>query len=291
MRAVYTNTMKHHVFTTYSHAQQKEQLQKFIKPVDARRAQHTCGDGRKCIAVMQNGEDIYDSQLATQNFGGTLGLAASYQLYCYIQGKPVSFNDAIEHTCIALTQQGFNIGDHRSETASGNTSGCGYADNRAKIIACAAAVDNLPARIQQFMGEESVPHDSTKLLQTIAAAYKQLHADIESNTQTIATGSELVEQLEDHGGTTQILEGEHEEYAVIINRQNDTTLHTNALVHEGGSAFSVDEYHVLNMQDSVLKIPREIAKLINYVEWYSTLHTLSGTPTNVALPLPVFIYE
>ncbi len=228
--------------------------------------------------------------LATQNFGGSLGAAASLQLHDYLHGRSTPYTAAIEQTVEALQSAGFDVGDHRDlNPHPDGESGCGFADNRARIIERAATTPALDHLIDGVLGPGTIGDDDRRSFEAVLDAYRRLHHDITGDPTLLPQGSRLVELLEEHDGTTELLTGTHHESALIVNRRPDTTLDTDALVRAGDSAFNVDEHHVLRMQTEALGLDPEVARVINAVEWTATVLVLvadAGRP----LP-PVFVFD
>ncbi len=262
----------------------------FLRPLDARHAHHTCSDGRACVRIVQHGDDLGQPMLATQNFGGSLGAAASLQIQDYLDGHPTPFATAIERTVEALHSRGFDVGDHRDlNPHPEGESGCGFADNRAQIIQRVATTPAFDVIVNAVLGAGTIDDHDRRCFEAVVDAYRRLHHDVCDNPSLLPRGSRLVELLEEHDGTTELLTGTHHESALIVNRRPDTTLDTDALVRAGDSAFNIDEHHVLRLQTEALGLAPEVARVINAVEWTATLLVLvadAGRP----LP-PVFVFD
>lgn len=269
--------MKLDVFQAMSYDEQKAALANYMVDASGNKASHSCGDGRKAL----------NGSLFVKNFGGSLGAATVWFVSQWRGGNKQSYAEAIESATQALRTQ-FDLGGHRDEgsTASPTHSGCGYADNRQAIVARVATTENFHEVINSVF-KDAITDDNRGLWDSILAAYQEIHKT-QGKEGFTPTGEQLLSSLEAKDSSVLVLEGAHAEYAIVFNEKPSTTLDTNRLVDDGGSAFCVDIWEAMSQTDH-LGINKEEAFLICAAEWVATALVLvvdKGNP----LP-PIFFYN
>lgn len=261
-------------FGALSHEEQKNALRGYMSAADAKKTERSCGDGRKA----------HNSKLFIKNFGGSIGAATVYFISKRRQGEDITYGAAVDQATEQLSKT-YDLGGHRDDhsTESTTSSGCGYADNRQAIVNRIANTEGFDGVINSVF-KDAINDDNRALWDSILATYQGVAATQAKDGFT-PTGEELLSSLEAKDSTVLVLEGAHEEYAIVFNETPNTTLDTNKLVDDGGSAFCVDIWDAMTQTDA-LNIPRDEAKLIYMAEWVATALVLV-VDKNKPLP-PIF---
>lgn len=269
-------TMAPESFQALSQDSQKEALQSYMIPTEGPNVERSCGDGRKAL----------NGSIFIKNFGGSLGAATVSFVSSWVHGNEVTYGDSVESSLATLKAK-FDLGGHRDNHShdSDVSSGCGYADNRTAIVNRVANTDGFDGVINSVFAN-AINDSNRELWNSILGAYKAI-AEKQANPFT-PTGEQLITSLEQKDSTILMLDGHHEEYAIVFNEKPNTTLDTNRLVDDGGSAFCVDIWDAMQQTDH-LGINSDEAKLIYMAEWVATALVLvvdKGKP----LP-PIFFYN
>ena len=161
----------------------------------------------------------------------------------------------------------YDLGGHRDDHNDGKptTSGCGYADNRQAIVTRVATTEGFECILTSVMAG-AINDGNRALWQSILETYQSIH---QVQSAITPNGEALIQLLEARDSSILILEGDHEEYAIVFNQRKGHTLDTNQLVSDGGSAFCVDIWDAMAQTDH-LGIATEEALLIYLAEWVAT---------------------
>jgi len=264
-------SMNPETFQALNAEQQKAALLKYIVPADASKTERSCGDGRKAN----------NSQLFIKNFGGSLGSATVAFVNQWMHGGRESYGNVVDNTTAKLSSA-FDLGGHRDthSHSSDTSSGCGYADNRTAIVNRIATTEGFDGVINSVFAD-AINDGNRELWNKVLATYQDISKNQDGDNFT-PTGEQLISGLEAKDSTVLMLEGHHEEYAIVFNQANSYTLDTNKLVDDGGSAFCVDLWDAFAQTD-FLGIARAEAELIYYAEWVATALVLVVDKGN---PLP-----
>lgn len=249
--------MKPEAFGGLSHEEQHKVMAGYMVAAKEKE-QRSCGDGRKAL----------NGNVFVKNFGGSLGSATVDFVSRWRKGGRPTYGQVVDEAIITLKGK-FDLGGHRDEHSDGDptTSGCGYADNRKAIVSRIANTEGFDGIINSVF--KGAIHDGNReLWNGILQAYKDIAAEQEKNSFT-PTGEQLISSLEEQDSSILMLEGAHEEYAIVFNEAKGYTLDTNKLVDDGGSAFCVDIWDAMDQTDH-LGIEQEEARLIYCAEWVAT---------------------
>ncbi len=263
-------------FQALSQDAQKEALHNYMIETAGPKVERSCGDGRKAL----------NGSIFIKNFGGSLGAATVSFVSRWIHGEEVTYGDAVEDALAKLKTK-YDLGGHRDNGSddSDTSSGCGYADNRTAIVNRIATTEGFDGVINSVFA--NAIHDGNRSQwEAVLGAYQAI---AEKQAQPFTpNGEQLISSLEQKDSTILMLDGPHEEYAIVFNEKSNTTLDTNRLVEDGGSAFCVDIWDAMAQTDH-LGINSEEARLIYMAEWVATALVLvvdKGKP----LP-PIFFYN
>ena len=250
--------MKPEVFGGLSYEEQNKAINEYMVSAEIVKTERSCGDGRKA----QNGT------VFIKNFGGSLGAATVYFVSKWRQGEEVSYKDAVNEALDALAKK-FDLGGHRDDHSHGHetSSGCGYADNRTAIVNRIANTEGFDGVINSVF-KDAINDNNRELWNGVLNAYKAI-AKAQGGAAFTPTGEQLISTLEEKDSSILMLEGAHEEYAIVFNDASGYTLDTNKLVEDGGSAFCVDIWDAMAQSD-FLGIDSEEARLIYMAEWVAT---------------------
>jgi hypothetical protein len=136
-----------------------------------------------------------------------------------------------------LKKAGYPLGVHTSTHAHEGKSDCGFADNLGNIL---TTFKNRFNEIKGIIGQVGV-NFSDEIWQKIESQLKQI--DLEK----LPTGEQLIEQGERLGAVKQVLVGEHEEVAAIVNLAPNKTLDTDN--NQDHQAFNLDLWLVNKIAD------------------------------------------
>lgn len=270
-----TTDMKPASFGSLSHADQEAALQHYMIKAGPS-FQRSCGDGRKAL----------NGNVFVKNFGGSLGAATVLFVSKWRNGQPTAYGDVVNEAINALAGT-YDLGGHRDQHNDNNptTSGCGYADNRTAIVSRVANTENFDQVINSVFSD-AINDGNRALWESILKTYQAIDAKQKEDTALTPNGEQLIGSLEAKDSTILMLEGAHEEYAIVFNHAKGYTLDTNKLVDDGGSAFCVDIWDAM-AQTSHLGVIEEEAKLIYYAEWVATALVLVVDKGN---PLPPIFF-
>lgn len=127
-----------------------------------------------------------------------------------------------------LKEQGYPLGVHTSTHAHEGKSDCGFADNLGGVLQ--TFIDRF-GKIKEIISQVGVSY-SDEVWQEIRARLNQINLD------HLPTGEQLVGQGESLGAVKQVLDGEHQEVAAIVNLSSQTTLDTDN--NQDHQAFNLD---------------------------------------------------
>jgi len=187
--------------------------------VDAEKNPPFCVDGR--AGVVESKKICVYPQL----LGGSL---MPVVLEWVINQPTVDLANVLPEVFQKLKMKGYLLGVHTSTHAHEKKSDCGFADNLGNILTA----------FKQHFGEikkiiEGVGIDySNAIWQKIKYQLEQIDLD------RLPTGEQLVNQGESLGAVKQVLTGEHEELAAIVNLVPQTTLDTNN--NQNNQSFNLD---------------------------------------------------
>lgn len=136
-----------------------------------------------------------------------------------------------------LREQGYQLGVHTSTHAHEGKSDCGFADNLGNIL---KTFKNRFEEIRIIIGQVGVNY-SEDIWQKISRQLEEI------NLSTLPTGEQLVGQGESLGAALQVLDGEHQEVAAIVNLVPKTTLDTDN--NQDHQAFNLDLWLIDEMAE------------------------------------------
>lgn len=251
-----SQNMSHASFQEMSYDAQKAALAGYMIPADAGNTERSCGDGRKA----------HNGSVFIKNFGGSLGAATVAFVSKWMHGTKQSFGDSVNESLTALKSK-FDLGGHRDDHSADNPtgSGCGYADNRTAIVRRVANTEGFDGVINSVF-KDAINDGNRDTWNKILATYQDIASQQDDLTPN---GEQLIQSLEAKDSTILMLEGAHEEYAIVFNETAGTTLDTNRLVDDGGSAFCVDIWDAM-AQTNHLGVNSDEAMLIYMAEWVAT---------------------
>ena len=187
------------------------------------------------------------------------------------------FSEVFELTLTDLKNLGYPLGLHRDTHASGDHSGCGFADNNRKII---EVFKNKSSEIWEILNSLA---DFSSEMDTWEEVLRLVH---ERNLNQIPSGEEIIKKGEVMGAEVQVLDGDHQEKAAIVNLNHGKTLDVdNNQDHQG---FNLDLWYVLQVAKG-LDIDVSQAKILSlglYVATEMVLVEEKGKPR-----LPILINE
>jgi len=127
-----------------------------------------------------------------------------------------------------LKEQGYPLGVHTSTHADIGKSDCGFADNLGNIL---QTFKERFEEIKEIINQVGVSFFD-KTWQTIMEKLEKV------DLNNLPPGKELVNQAEGLGAVKQVLDGEHQEVAAIVNLVSNTTLDTDN--NQNHQAFNLD---------------------------------------------------
>lgn len=162
--------------------------------------------------------------------GGTATLVVAYDL---LSETDLSFLSHYDFVAANLKDLDLPVGGHDDSNANENKCGCGACDRIAEIY--------------DFMAKNAdALRDVTTSLGI--SVNDEIHVRMQQGATRrtdFATGPQLRQKIEDHGGTVDHLRGEHNEVIAIINMRKGTTLDRDAVEAEFGpnyEAFNIDAW-------------------------------------------------
>jgi len=196
--------------------------------VDAKKTPPFCVDGR---AGEVDGKKI---GAYPQMLGGSL---MPLVLEWMINRPKDNLEKVLAEVFEKLKKEGYPLGVHTSTHAHEGKSDCGFADNLGNIL---ITFKNRFYEIKEIIGQVGV-NFSDEVWQQIKDRLQQ----IDSNR--LPTGEQLVKQGERLGAVKQVLAGEHEEVAAIVNLASNKTLDTDN--NQDHQAFNLDLWLVTEIAD------------------------------------------
>lgn len=176
-----------------------------FKEVDQFQKAPFCVDGRAGTV----GEEVYG--IYPQMLGGSLMPVVLEWLINKPQENIVSvLSDVFEK----LKKEGYPLGVHTSTHAYEGKSDCGFADNLGNIL---KTFKERSEEIRKIIAETGVIFDDL--------VWEKAKEGLEKiNLETLPSGEQLINKAENQGATKQVLEGAHQEIAVIVNLEKGKTL-------------------------------------------------------------------
>lgn len=187
------------------------------------------------------------------------------------------FEEVFNQTLTNLKNLGYLIGFHRDTHSHGENSGCGFADNHQKII------DRLKGRKEEIW---EILTSVDPGLGEGKNLWEQIMQTIEKrNLEEIPTGEKIISLGEGFGGEIQVLEGEHQEQAAIVNLKERMTLDVDH--NQSHQAFNLDLWYVLKIVQE-LGIDIEKAKLLSLGLYVATEMVLVEEKGKSRLPILLY---
>lgn len=218
-----------------------------------------CSDGRAVKRVFQGPVEKAKSLQRPKVFGGgATMLAASMIGLGKSQNQPIQelFNESVD----TLKDNMMNFGAHTSEhVAAGRESidsGCGAIDRAPDVI---AAIGNNREHITQAINALGLSNEG---LDEVLDAY-QAYAQAVAN-QPYA-GRNVVSDIIDEGKIVKQLEGNHQEYFIIINMVRDNTINQSVIreaTNDQVQAFVIDMWRLEDLSKLLSQDPREQHKAL-----------------------------
>lgn len=144
-----------------------------------------------------------------------------------------NFSGVYEDTFKKLKELGYPLGLHRDTHAHGDNAGCGFADNNRRII-------------------ETLISNSDEIWQILndivdLSSYQEVWEEVfrlvnQRNLDEIPTGEEIIKKGKNLGAEVQVLDGEHEERAAIVNLKKGLTLDVDN--NQDHQVFNLDLWYV-----------------------------------------------
>ncbi len=186
------------------------------------------------------------------------------------------FNQVFQKTVSDLKNLQYPIGFHRDTHAYGESAGCGFVDNHKKIIT------TLKEKKDEILGiltsvDPGLEEAKNIWAQVMQEVEKRNLAEIPSGEKIIFLGGNL-------SGEIQVLEGEHQEQAVVINLKEGTTLDVDN--NQSHQAFNLDLWYILKVAQE-LGIDPEKAKLLSLGLYVATEMVLVEDKGKPRLPILV----
>ncbi len=186
------------------------------------------------------------------------------------------FNQVFQKTISDLKNWQYPIGFHRDTHGHGESAGCGFADNHQKIISTLKEKKDeiwiILTSVDPNLGE------AENLWKEILQEVKK------KNLAEIPSGKKIISLGESLGGEIQVLEGEHQEQAAVVNLKKGTTLDVDN--NQNHQAFNLDLWYVLEVVKN-LGIDTEKAKLLSLGLYVATEMVLVEDKGKQRLPILV----
>lgn len=232
-----------------------------------------CVDGREGKRVDASGHEI-NEPLYPQALGGSLNIAVVKWI---LTANRNNYSDFMEETLEELANAGYSIGAHRGLHKNGETaSDCGFADNLAKII---TTLGSKADEIWELL---------TQADPNIAKYQKYWDEILEqvrnANIDSIPTGKEMVDKVEENNASIQDLDGDHAELAAIVNTKHGKTLDVDK--NQGNPAFNLDLWYV-EEQAKDLELDVDRARLLTLGLYVATEMVLVEDKGKSRLPIIV----
>jgi len=183
-----------------------------------------CVDGRKGMV------DNKDYRPYPQMLGGSL---MPVVLDWLINKPKESLGEVLPSVFEKLQKLGYPLGVHKdNHKHKEGQLGCGFADNLGPILQTfEKSFDKIKELIER-VGKEVGLEFSNEVWQKIKNNLAEVNLD------NLPTGSQLIEQAKESGAVEQVLEGDHQEIAAIVNLVPDTTLDVDN--NQSQQAFNLD---------------------------------------------------
>lgn len=254
---------------------QQERLNEFTDRV-ASGEFHVLTEGKIAFGCI-DGRDTRDGIVPKpDSAGGSESLMVADDLtFKRFAGESGTTAEAFETIVGFAVENGYEVGGHTDEHASGVASGCGANDKLPLIYKFIAENSSYLFNVAETLGVP-VSEENAEMITSNAKARTQF-----------SDGRELLDVLREHGDDkADILTGEHNEVAAVINTKEGTTLDRVALAKEFGTdyeAFNVDVWTFNEAAELITSDPDEIAASTLAMTVYNlaTAHVLCGTNMRV----------
>lgn len=178
-----------------------------------------CVDGR---AGKVNGE-LYNAY--PQMLGGSL---MPVVLEWIINRPKQNLNEVLPEVFQKLKEENYPLGVHTSTHAHEGKSDCGFADNLGKIL---TTLREKFDEIKTIITGASVDFNDE--------IWQRLNEQMEKiNVEQLPTGETLIHQAQFQGAVIQVLDGEHQETAAIVNLKTNSSLNVDN--NQQHQAFNLD---------------------------------------------------
>ncbi len=184
------------------------------------------------------------------------------------------FNQVFEQAVSDLKNLQYPIGFHRDTHGYGENAGCGFADHHQKIITTLKEekdeIWGILTSVDSRLGESK-------------NLWEQIIQEVgKRNLTEIPSGEKIISLGESLGGEIQVLEGEHQEQAAVVNLEDGTTLDVDS--NQDHQAFNLDLWYVLKVAQE-LGIDIEKAKLLSLGLYVATEMVLVEGKGKQRLPI------
>jgi hypothetical protein len=242
-----------------------------------------CVDGRR--GPMLSKDQLIKSQLYPQTLGGDLNAAILEWLF---NGGQVNFLEQLDKTLSNLQTANYQLGAHTGQHAKEEHSDCGFADQMPAII---ANLKNYSKEIFSLITQKA-PHlnDQKDLWQEANELIKK------ANLAKIPSGKQLIEPIikrarNSNDAFLQILEGEHQELAAVVNLKYLTTLDVDN--NQAHQAFNLDLWYLEKQMQALGYTGKKLeqAKLLTLGLYLATEIKLVEQNPNKGYRLPLIIKQ